>query len=280
MSKIALIADSACDLSKEDIEDNNIKMLPLRIIYKNREYIDRINISPEEVYSNLNKEIPKTSLPSMEDIKQLFINLKGEGYTHVIAICISSGLSGTYNTIKLISEQFPEIKSYVYDSLTLSAATGAIVLECAKLIESGMPFEEIICKLPYFRSKVKIYYVLETLKYLIAGGRIGKVSGTVGEFLNIKPIISVNDEGVYYTYAKARGRKQSLSKLADIAKEHLNSKRCKVWVVHGGSQEDGMLLRETILKYSNISKMTFGNISPALGVHTGPGLIGLIILED
>lgn len=280
MNKIALITDSGCDLTKEQIIKHNINVLPLRIIYKDREYIDRVNITPDEVYDNLREEVPTTSLPSMEEIDNLFIKLKNDGYTHIIAILISSGLSGTYNTVRLVSENHPEIESYIFDSLSLSLGTGAIVLECANMIASDIRYDEIIKILPSLRSRIRVYYVLETLQYLMKGGRIGKVAGTIGELLNLKPIISVSEEGIYYTHSKVRGRKQSISKLIDIAKDALEKEKSKIWVLHGGAKAEGEELYNNISRLSNITDLSFGNISPALGVHTGPGLLGIIIMKE
>lgn len=208
MTKIALVTDSTSDLNHEEIKKYNIHVLPLKIVYSHREYTDRVDITPDEVYDNMKVEVPKTSLPSMEEIDRLFEKLKKEGYTHVIAITISTGLSGTFNSVRLVSENHPELTFEIFDSRALSLGAGAIVLECGEMIESGKSFDEIIAELPNLRDKISIYYVLDTLKYLIKGGRIGKVSGSIGEVLNLKPIISINDEGVYYTHSKVRGRKK------------------------------------------------------------------------
>lgn len=120
MSKIALVTDSTSDLNHEEISKYNIHVLPLKIVYSDREYTDRVDITPEEVYSNMKVEVPSTSLPSLEDIDCLFTDLKEKGYTHIIAITISSGLSGTNNSIRLVSENHPEIKFEIFDSLALS----------------------------------------------------------------------------------------------------------------------------------------------------------------
>jgi DegV family protein with EDD domain len=280
MEKIALITDSTSDLTREEVQKNNIHVLPLRILYKDREYIDRVNITPDEVYNNLKIEVPTTSLPSMEDMDKLFTKLKNEGYTHAIAVIISSGLSGTFNSVKLVSENHPEIVIHVFDSLSLSLGAGAIVLECAEMISSGKNFDEIVNELPLLRNRIKLYYVLDTLQYLIKGGRIGKVSGTIGELLNLKPIISVNKEGVYFTYTKVRGRKQSISKLVDITKEALSGGKSKVWVLHGGARAEAEELFKSISELPNITSLAVGDISPVAGVHTGPGLLGITIMKE
>ena len=280
MSKIALITDSTSDLNKDQIEKYNIKVLPLRVIYKDREYIDRVNITPSGVYDNLINEIPTTSLPSISEANNLFAKLVDEGYTHAIAICISSGVSGTYNMLNIASKDYSSIITHVFDSKSLTMGEGAIVVECGKLIAAGKSFDEIVEILPSIQSRIKVYYVLETLTYLIKGGRIGKVAGTVGELLKLKPIISINDEGTYYTYSKVRGRNKSIAKLAEIAHDALMKAKSKIWVLHGGALEDGKALYDTISKLPNISEINFGDISPVLGVHTGPGLLGIVIMKD
>ncbi|WP_425447245.1 DegV family protein [Dethiothermospora halolimnae] len=280
MNKIALVTDSTSDLKDDEIKRYNVHVLPLKILYKDREYTDRVDITPEEVYSNMAVEVPTTSLPSLNDIDQLFMKLKKEGYTHIIAVTISSGLSGTYNSVKLVSKNYPEIKFEIFDSRALTLGAGAIILECGEMLRLGKSFEEIVTQLPKFRDKISVYYVLDTLKYLMKGGRIGKVSGNIGKLLNVKPIISINKEGVYYTYKKVRGRKRSISKVFDIVKNTLEEKKGKVWVLHGGAQEEAQELYEKILQLPNLIKLEFGDISPVAGVHTGPGLIGVTIMTD
>jgi DegV family protein with EDD domain len=280
LEKIALIADSACDLTKQQIEKYNVIILPLKIIYKNNEYLDGITITPEEVYEKLEEEIPSTSLPSPKEIDDVFMKLENEGYTHVIAIPLSSNLSGTYNTVKLIADNHPKLISTIFDSKSLTLGTGSLVLGCGEMIEQGKSYEEIVNQLPLMRDRVTVYYVVDTLKYLIKGGRIGKVSGTIGSLLNVKPIISIDKDGVYYTYAKIRGKKQATSKLFSIAEDALKKGKSKIWIMHGGCLEEGKAVLEKFKSLSNITSLEFGCISPALGVHTGKGLIGLIIANE
>ncbi|MGV8982974.1 DegV family protein [Clostridium sp.] len=280
MSKIALITDSTSDVDKEMIQKYDLKVLPLRIIYKDKEYIDRVTITPKEVYDNFVYEIPSTSLPSMQDMEDMYLKLEEEGYTQAIAVVISANLSGTYNTLRLVSENHPSIETCVFDSKSLTIGEAAIVEECGEMIKDGKSFEQIVEALPEIQSRVTVYYAVDTLKYLIKGGRIGKVSGTIGEILNIKPIISINNDGVYYTYAKAKGKKKAISKLVDIAKEALEHTPCKIWVMHGGAYEEVKAFSETIAALPNISRLSFGEISPVAGVHTGPGLLGIIVVKE
>lgn len=280
MEKIALVADSTCDLSQELIEKYNVHMLPLRVIYKDREYIDRIDITPDYVYENLHKEVPTTSLPSMKDMHEMFEGLIEKGYTHAIVISISSGLSGTCNSLKLVSESHPEITTTVFDSKSLSFGAGEIVIQCGELIAKQKSYEEIVQELPKIKDRISLFFIVDTLEYLKRGGRIGRVAGTIGELLNIKPIISTNEDGVYYTYTKVRGKKQAVSKLLNVVNEILQKNRCKVWVMHGGALEEGKAVFETMKNFSNISNIDFGQIGPVSGVHAGPGLIGIVTVKE
>ncbi|MGB4588902.1 MAG: DegV family protein [Clostridiaceae bacterium] len=277
MQKIAIFTDSACDLKDNVLKEYNIRFLPLRIIYTDKEYRDRVEIGADEVYDNLVNEVPKTSLPSGEDISNFFKELIKEGYTHAIGVMISSGLSGTANSVKLMAENFPEIETFLFDTKNLSIAEGILAVEAAKMLKAGKTFEEIVNILPTLRETVDTYYIVDTLEYLIKGGRIGKVSGTIGQMLNLKPIISVNSDGVYYTIEKARGMKQGYNKLIELLKENLEKTKCRVWVMHGGVKEECLAILERVKDFSGIVELDFGQISPALGVHTGKGLIGICI---
>lgn len=280
MEKIALVCDSGCDLTQDVIKEYNINVLPLRIIYKDREYLDRVTISPEEIYKNIEKEIPTTSLPSIKDMDDLFARLKEQNYTHILCICLSSGLSGTFNALNIVAENYRDMNIHIFDSKILSLSTGNFVIKCGKLIKEGHSFDEIVTKLPIMRQNTNLYFIVGTLEYLKKGGRIGKVAGTIGELLNIKPIISVNDDGVYYTHAKARGKKQALNLMLDLIKEKASTGKYCVSIVHGDAEEEAIKLIDKIKEIPNIVVTYFSEISPALFVHTGPGAIGISIEKE
>jgi len=277
MEKIAIFTDSACDLTDQELADHHIKFLPLQIIYKDKAFQDRVEISPDEVYGNLEKEVPKTSLPTGTDMDALFRSLIEEGYTHAIGVMISGGLSGTANSVSLMAQEYPELTTYIYDTKNLSISQGIMAIKAAKMVEAGASFEAIKEALPKERASVDTYYCLATLEYLIKGGRIGKVSGTIGQMLNIKPIIYVNEEGIYVTLDKARGTKQAYTKLVNILKENLEKTKCRVYVLHGGAKKEAQDMVERIKDLPGILSLEYRQISPALGVHTGRGLIGIAV---
>ena len=277
MQKIALITDSACDLDLNTLKENNINLLPLRIIYSNSDYRDRIDISPQEVYDNLEKEVPKTSLPSAQETEEILNKLEEEGYTHVICISISSGLSGSFNALRLALEDHPKLTSFVYDSKILAYPQGEIVLEVAKLIKEGKSYEEIVREIPEIRKRVIGYFTINTSEYLKRGGRIGRLAGTVGELLNLKPIITTDEDGVYYNVAKVRGRKQSLSKMTELLKGYLAKGKCEVAVLHAGCEDEAIKYMNSLKDLTNVVSIKIAEISPALGIHGGPGLIGFSV---
>lgn len=282
MNKIALITDTTSDLPEDIIAKYNINVLPFRIIYTGREYRDKVEISPEKVYEDLLVEVPTSSMPALEDMEALYNKLEQEGYTHAIAIVLSTGLSGIYNGMLVASENHPKIITHLCDSQSISLGEGALVLECAKLLEQGKEFEYVVNEIPNIKKRIHLFFVVGTLEYLKKGGRIGKVSGTIAELLNIKPIISVDyNDGKYITYDKARGRKQSLNRLVEIGNKILDDKKSRVYLLHGSSEEDAKKVLEILSKHPNAVESKFmGCISPVSGVHTGPGLVGMVIVEE
>ncbi|MFL0194752.1 DegV family protein [Clostridium sp. WILCCON 0269] len=277
MEKIALLTDSACDIDEETINKYNINVLSFRIIYEDREYIDKIEITPEKIYDNMKIEIPKSSLPSMEDMEKVYGRLEEENYTHVIAVVISSGLSGTYNALKIVSEKHKKLITYIYDSKSTSIGEGIILKECGKLIEKGENFHQIVNNIPKIKNKMHFFFVFGTLEYARKGGRIGKISGTIGEILDIKPIVYFDDNyGVCCTYDKVRGRKRSLNKMLEIGKGFLNKNSCDVYIVHGNAREDADRIHNMVSELPNVGDIhMIGQISPIVGVYSGPGTVGI-----
>jgi DegV family protein with EDD domain len=277
MNRIALITDSTSDLPKDIQKKYNIKVLPLHVIYKDAVFSDGVDITPEEVYQSLPVEIPSTSLPAAGKIIELFHRLKEEGYMDIISIHISSGLSGTYSMIKNMEETARQIglKLHVIDSKSISMGLGFLVIKAAQLIENNLPVNEIINRLNRFRDEIKVFFVLKSLEYLRKGGRIGLVEGTLGDILSIKPIISVNSEGIYYTIAKTRGRRGSIAKLVDIARSVIGKGRVRIAVMHGNALDEAIGIVQRMKRDINTNEIITGQVGPVVGVHTGPGLVGI-----
>lgn len=277
--KIALITDSGCDIPQELIDQFNINVLPLKVIYPERQYSDRVDIQPSEVYNDMPEKIPTTSMPSPQEIRDLFEKVRQEGFTHVLAVHLSSNLSGTYDAVKMVAKDFEDLVINTIDTKTLSMASGWMVLEAARNIASGITMEKVVENLQKIRPKCNGFYVIETLEYLRRGGRIGAVAGMLGQFLHLKPIISIDEDGKYFTFCKAKGRRKSIEKLVQIAEEKVKDSKVRLAVLNGGSGSEFEALVQRLRNLPNIVDFVTSDISPALGVHTGPGLLAVCIQE-
>lgn len=274
--KIALVTDSTSDLPQEFVDQHHIKVLPLRVVYQDREYLDRIEIQPNEVYESLAQEVPSTSMPSVGEVTDLFSRLIKEGYQEILAIHISSGLSGTINSVRLAAGNFPSAKIEVIDSKSISMGIGILVQEAADFIRNGMSLSSVAERIHEIRENLSVIFVVKTLEYLKRGGRIGYVSATMGSILDLKPVISVNEEGKYVTLAKVRGRKKSLEKLIEIVKEAAEKNIIKLTVMHGDAKEEAKYIFDELKNISRIKKIGFEEVGPVIGVHTGPGVVGIV----
>lgn len=275
--KIALLVDSGTDVPKKYVEKYGVFVVPLIIHYSYGEFKDGVDISPQEVYDRFDQEVPKTSLPTGELVTQAFKSICEQGYDQVIALTISSGLSGTNNIFNQIAKEFPQLDCRIIDTKDIGIGSGMTAIRACQFVEEGLSLDEIEKRLLKTVTQTKLYFCISTLEYLKKGGRIGLVSATMGSLLGILPIISCNEDGVYYTVKKARGKKSVLDSAIELTVKFLeNSNKYNIAVVHGGAEQDAEIVCEKIKKIlPNYVEVITGQISPALVVHTGPGLIGI-----
>ena len=274
--RIIIITDSPCDLPDDLLKKYDIRYIPLRIVCSDGEFRDRIEISPEEVYQKMEDELPKTSLPLIEDVEKLYDELAEEGYTDAIHICMSSNLSGTYNMMALYAKEYTRIRIRVFDSKTLSMQEGIIALLCARMLEKTQDVDEILAYAQKLRENSAGVFVVRTLEYLRKGGRIGLVEGVLGTMLQLKPIIWVNDDGIYETIAKVRGHKNAMEALLQDCIKRYQKSRVVLAVVHGSAQAEAETLLAKLKGVLNIEEAFIRPVSPVIGVHTGPGLLAVI----
>lgn len=274
--KIAIVTDSTSDISDAVVRKYNIKLIPLRICFSNKTYRDRFEITPDEFFEKLEREIPKSSLPAGKDVLSVLDEVKSEGYTDVLYIGISSGLSGTYNFVKIIGQEYEGLNFHCFDTKTLSMGQGGLVVEAARELENSSDIPAVINKLKKIRDAMKAFFIVEDLTYLSKGGRIGKVAGTVGSLLHINPVVYVNDDGVYETAAKALGFSRALDLLAKEIQKHFAGKKIVVHIVVGKDREKASIVLRKIQQFAEVAESSVSTVTPVLGVHTGPGLVGVI----
>lgn len=277
--KIAILVDSGTDVPPGLIEKYHMFVAPLRIMFSDGEYNDGIDLTAAQLYQRLPREIPKTSLPSAEIVLQVLDQIRAEGYNKVLAVTISSGLSGTYNMLTLLASNIKDLDIYVYDTRNIAIGSGFSAIQAAEYIADGMDWHTLKQTMIASTSKSKVFFCLDTLEYLQKGGRIGLVTAMLGTALNLKPIISCNTDGVYYTVAKVRGRQQSLKKVLELAVKFAgNAKKYNVALIGSGQLglNDAASIRDAVLqKLPGKNLLIEGELGCCLGVHVGPGLVGV-----
>lgn len=279
MEKVAIITDSCGDVSLEYQKDNAIFVLPMVVQTSDGEYKDGVTITAKKVYEKQQKEVLKTASPTGADICDIFEKVKEEGYTHAIVVTLSSGLSGTYNQIKLIAEMEEHLEIHVIDSKSGSVGYGAVAILLAKYRDAGVSYEELVNIGERLILDSYVYFSIDTLEHLEKGGRIGKAAALVGSLLNIKPILSFDKEqGEIFVPAKVRGRKGLQPKLMELVETHIEEQpERKYWIVvaDGDLPEEHEELEGKLKdKYPNCQGMIHSVIGGALSTYLGAGLLG------
>lgn len=277
--KIGILTDSAGNLSPELQQELDITMIPLRINFSNAQYRDGVELTSEMLYSRMKEELPKSSLPSAEDILAALDAKKAEGCTDVVFVCLSSGLSGCYNFVRLLAAEYEGMNVTVYDSKILSCGQQSLLICAHRVRAAGGSVGDIIAAMDTLRQRISSYFCVRTLEYLSKGGRIGKVAGTVGSLLHLCPVISVNDDGVYVTSFKTIGFGRAVDLMLKDVENRYASKKIVVSLVHALDELGAKSVLERIKGFANVVESYINPVSPVLGIHTGVGLIGMVVFE-
>ena len=275
-----IVTDCAADLSAQELEELEVTQAPLFIQFPEGEVND-IEISADDFYNRLEAMRPvitTTAQPSSGIFADLYRKL-AEKEKEIFSIHISSGLSGTINSARDGGEQVKQEANVVYwDTLTLSGGERFQVMAAALGSRANWALHAIQERLEKIRAKTEVIYTLDTLEYLARGGRIGRVKAMAGALLNLKPVIRVDADGKYSTVTTGRTIGKSINSIA----EYLFNKyaHTPVWitVLHGRFAEKADVLANELRSRLNIAKLEVVRISPVLGVHTGPGIVGAAVV--
>lgn len=279
-SKTAIIVDSGCDIADEIIEKYDIRVLRLKVMYGDDVHSDGLDIDPMEVYERFPQEIPKTSTPNMHEVLSVVEQAKKDGYENIIGITISSGLSGTYNTMAMSFEEVEDMKTYAFDSRNISIGAGLFAIWAAKKLDEGAEYEQVVKELEEKTADSKVFFYMDTLEYLRKGGRINPAVAIVGKALNLKPIISCNEKGVYYTVAKIRGANKGISKLLEAVTEFAGDNEAMIGLMNGDGADMAAQIKPVLSeRIPNGRLIEDKQITASMAVHTGPGLIGIGVLK-
>lgn len=289
MSQFKIICDSACDLPKETIKDNDIDIVSFYVTFDDHTYYKEHERTSQEFYQQLvdNPSVyPKTSMPTVDDYQAIFEKYAALNMP-IICVCISSKISGSYNGACLAREtcleKYKDAKIAVIDSYLLTGVEGMLANELIKMNQDNVSFDEAIKKIEEIKHTGRAYFTIGSLDYLSQGGRIGKLKSAIGSVLRVKPIIvfkhgEVNFAGIALT------RNKALTKIIDSVKAHFKKNNYNYEdfifrVGHGYSLEEAQNYASRVQKEFNLPSMSYFQIGATVAVHTGPYPIGIAFIK-
>lgn len=277
---VALVTDSACDIPEEMVTKYQIHMLPFQVFFGKNLFLDRLTMTSEQFYEMLrtDKHHPQSAQPNYKTIQNLFAFLTSH-YESVIAVHISDKLSGVFQQSVMAGNKIKNKPISVINSRHLSVSEGLVVMRIAQAIEAGFTHDEIILKAGEWIDKTKIYVDINTLKYMVRGGRVSPMKGFIARLLNLKPIISLDPEGKGVAFGKSFSRQGNMKKIIHIIaamKEH-----GEIWnyaIVHSQAPERANAYAEKLIQILGEQPAYIMNISPVIGVHNGIGALAIGIM--
>lgn len=275
-----IVTDSGTDLglSSQQLDELNITVVPLVVTLEGKSYFEGVNITPDEFYPLLEKaeRMPTTSQPSVGAFSEVYKRIAATD-PDILSIHMSSGLSGTYNAAEGAAKLVPEANITHIDTKTLSAAAGWQVKAAAAAAKAGWAKDQIIALLKRISDASYSIYSLKELKYLIHGGRISHLTGTIASLLDIKPMIGVEKKGgTYVQLGRVRTFNKALEGLVDlIARQHPEGSTLRVQVLHAFNPEAASRLHDLIDARFKCTWLPAGPMSLVLGAHTGPSMVGV-----
>jgi DegV family protein with EDD domain len=287
MIDFVIMTDSCCDLPKEYIDGNNIPFAMLPYSYNDKEYLDDLGQSKshKQFFDDLRAgALPNTSQANSESFYNIFKPVAELG-KDIIYVGVSSGLSGTYNSANIartsILEEFPNARIHIIDVLTASLGQGLMVMKAVELKNDGYTPEQIVQEIEKNIQNLNTYITVQDLNFLKRGGRISNVAATLGLVLHIKPILTLNHEGRVIPVLKVRGRKKSITKLAEIVKDKIkNPETQTIAICHADCIDEALKLKEEILAKVQVKEVIIHFIGPVVGRFSGPGALAVFFVGE
>ena len=283
MSDYVITTDSNSDVLPEFIKENDLTIIPQYYSFGDTVYGDELNMPPHEFYEIMRKgELPKSQANNPAVIRDKFEKILKEG-KNILHIAFSSALSGSCNNVVMTAnellEDYPDRKIMVFDSLNASLGEGVSVYRAVELWKEGKSMEEVYDILMEERDHVNVSFTVNDLYHLQRGGRVSKTTAVVGSLVNIKPILVVTSTGELKSDGTVRGRKKSLKTLVARLEESLDlasyGKDRMVAVLHGDCIDDAKAVADMV-KELGFTNVIINDVSPSIGTHAGPGVVGLI----
>lgn len=279
MTKIKIVTDSSAYLPQNIIDQYDIEVLPLTLIWESKPYRDGVDISPEEFYIRLSnsESMPQTSQVTVHQFEELFQRLLDEGF-QVIYLGISKGISSTFDSARQALKSFKNKPVVVFDTKLVSMALGLQVLTVARKAENGASLEECVQAAEEAYPKIGVYFTVDSLKYLAAGGRINSAKRLVGTMLDLKPILEIRD-GKIELVSSVVSRKKAINRMVELVEKQVAGKRPLLISVFHALEEKAALTLLNELKVSmNTDEAILSYVSPVIGAHVGPGTISIAFM--
>ena len=278
---VRLITDSSADLEPREYEQLNITCIPLTVFFGEKEYQENVNLSKEQFYELLaGGEFPKTSQPSPQLLLDLFEEAKAAG-DEALYICISGGISGTYQTACATRELADYEGCYVLDSKNATGGLRLILEYAAKLRDEGKTAVQIMEGIQSIQDRIVLYACMDTLEYLYRGGRISQTVYKLGTLAQVKPIIRVTEEGTIEVPAKAMGMRKGMDLLCRRVEERKPSSGHNFYAMYTGEQSNGVALAEKFRTMGyDIPDEKIINVGAAIGSHVGPNACGMVYVAE
>jgi DAK2 domain fusion protein YloV len=280
---IALVTDSTCDLPDDVLRRFNVHVVPVKVFIGEKDYEDRVEISTQEIYRILkdNSARVSTSQPPVASYIKVYESV-AKRFEAAISIHLSGGLSGTFDAAQTAAKSMAgKMAIELLDSKTASVGLGLLVAEAGRLIEKGVKLEEIVRLLKHAISQSRVFVCVPTMRYLMRSGRLTKSRGLLATLLNIKPVITLNDEGKIIEAAKVIGLQRVYEKTVELAGRFAASVRNpRFQIAHALTMERALWCKEKLLAQFPEKEIPIVDASPALGLHTGIGSIAVAVMGD
>ncbi len=277
MMKLAVITDSSAFLPDSLRGNDHLFVLDIPVVIAGETYVEGKNLTASEFYEKMAAadDLPKTSQPSVAELEETLTRLASEDYTHVLGLFLSSGISGFYQNIQYLKDEFPDLKIAFPDSKITSAPLGLMVENALTWAAERQDFEEILLKIQRQIDGTSAFIMVDDLNHLVKGGRLSNGAAILGNLLSIKPILYFNDVGVIEVFEKIRTEKKATKRLIEVVEEKTASASYQVMVIHGNAEEKAESLRQQLIAAGiadDIPLATFGSV---IGTHLGEGSVAL-----
>lgn len=281
----AVLTDSASDLPREWVERHGVSVVPMQVIVGDRVYRDGVDLQPDELLSlmlDLTGELPKTSQPSPAAFRTACQRVLDHGAEELLGIFVSGAVSGTLASASAVLREFDQVPAVAVDSRSGSLGIGLLVIRAMELLERGLALADVARELRRVRDQSNVFFTVDTMEHLLRSGRIGRTRAWLGGMLNLKPILSLTDEGTIVPIDRVRGREAVVERVLELLAERLaGAREYRLGVVHFGAAKTAEKIACRLRSRYAAKEVLVGPAAAVLGVHTGPGTWALAYqIED